>query len=213
MKLGLAAACAVMVAPMAAHAQGGNPNIDMEVLKKWSAAKTAHYHVEGAYHGWTPVSKRWTGSQGDVKDSLTVDFNWDINRRALIGAVAFTNGSSSVGAMRSTAEGCPPAEIAGIYEHFTVASGGAGATGAIELKGVRQYAPTRSPVECPASTALIATPGDQENVSVFLGVADPRMLSLGQTGVPNATVSADRKSYTLSDPDGWTWTATPTVVN
>ena len=213
MKLGLILASALAAAPMTTQAQGSNPDIDMEVVKKWSAVNTAHYHAEAAFHGWTKVSKRWAGSEGDVKDSLTADFNWDINKRELIGAVKFANGASSVGAMRSTMKECPAAQIAGIYEHVTVASGGASPSGGVELKGVRQYAPTKSPVECPASNALIATPGDQEDVSVLVIVADPRLLSVGQTGMPNVKVSADKKSYTVEDKSGWTWTVTPTPVN
>jgi hypothetical protein len=115
--------------------------------------------------------------------------------------------------MRSTIKERAVAEVSGIHEHVTATSGGAGPGGGVELKGARQYAPTKSPVERPASNAHVDTPGDLQDARLCVAAADPRMLAVGQTGMPNASVSADRKSYAIEGADDWKWTATPTVVN
>ncbi len=184
--------------------------IDMATLQKWSAAKTVHYRVEGTYRAWTPVSEKWKAAEGDVTDSLTIEFDMDISSLSVIGKPSFTDGASSVGSMRSALKECPVAQIAGAYEHLTT-SDVKGGPGRLEITGVRQYAPTKSPVECPASNALIATPGGAAEIMEAIYMFDPRMLAIGQTGMPNAVVSADHKTVTLTG-DGWTWTYTPTLV-
>ncbi|MEZ5894487.1 MAG: hypothetical protein R3C58_15245, partial [Parvularculaceae bacterium] len=76
MKTAIAATLALAAgAPTLASAQG----VDMATLQKWSSAKVVHYHVEGAYHAWTPVSQKWKAAEGDVTDSMTIDFDMDIN--------------------------------------------------------------------------------------------------------------------------------------
>ncbi|HNR75530.1 MAG TPA: hypothetical protein PKM48_00235 [Parvularculaceae bacterium] len=204
--------CALCAAPSFAGAQSGNPQIDMPTVQKWANVSVAHYHVEASFHQWTPVSKRWAGSEGEVTDSMTVDFDWDVNRRSLVGSATFANGTSSVAGMRSTLKECPASEIAGAYEHITVTSAAANAIGGVEMRGTRTYAPTKSPLECPASNALIATPGDEAETTLTLPVADPRMLGLSVTGDPRVTVTPDHKSFTIKGTDGWTWTMTPTIV-
>lgn len=212
MKIQMFVAALACAAPSVAASEAPNAKIDMATVQKWAQVSLSHYHVEGAFHKWTPVSKRWAAAEGDVTDSMTVDFDWDLNRRSLVGDATFSNGASSVAGMRSATKDCPAAVIAGAYEQFTAVTAGANASGGVEVRGTRTYAPTKSPVECPASNALIATPGDEVDAVVTLPVADPRLLGVGLTGDSKVSVSADRKSFTIVGDDGWTWTMTPTAL-
>lgn len=188
------------------------PQIDMATVQKWSRAEVASYHVGGVYSGWTGVSHQWAAAEGDVKDSLKVDFTWNLNQRKVVGDVKFSDGASSVGALRSSAKECPPPGRPGSFELFTTKSAAQdGGQPRIALKGERAYGQISVPLECPASLKLMTSPAKKADVTLYLAIPDPRMLGVGETGSPNVSVSKDHKTFTVTA-DGWTWTYTPTLV-
>jgi len=180
-----------------------NPQIDMAAVQKWSAARTARYHVEGVFQAWTQLSQKWSVAQGDATDTLTVDFDWSIRERKLVGDVKFDEGNSSVKGVRSATKDCPAPELAGTYEHIAVKSVVQDAPGRLAAKGIRAYAAVKAPLECPAS---------QEEVTEYIPVPDPMMLAVGATGDPNVTISPDHRSFIVRS-GGWTWTLTPTSLD
>jgi len=187
------------------------PQIDMATVQKWARAEVASYHFEGVYSGWTGVSHQWAAAEGDVKDSLNVDFVWNLNQRKVVGDVKFGNGASTVGAVRSSAKDCPPPSRPGSFELFTAKSAAQDFDARIVLKGERAFGEISVPLECPASLKLMSSPAKQVETTLYLAIPDPRMLGLGETGNPNVSVSKDHKTFTLTG-DGWTWTYTPTLV-
>lgn len=195
----------------AALLAGGAPQIDIATVQKWARAEVVSYHVDGAFSGWTSVSHQWASAEGDVTDSMTVDFEWNLNQRKVIGPVKFSNGGSSVKAVRSSLKDCPAPGMPASYEHFTGATAAQDFDARILLKGERAYGAIDVPLECPASLKLLASPAKTVEATLYLAIPDPRMLGLGDTGTPNVTVSTDHKSFTVKG-DGWTWTYTPRLV-
>ena len=170
-----------------------------------------HYHVAGVYDGWTAVSPKWTGGQVQATDSMKLDFDWDIRKRSLIGAVAFSNGGSSAKATRSTAKECPAPSMPSGYEHFEAASAKQDFDARIEIKGKRKYGAVMAPLECPASLKLTSVPASTADATEYIAVPEPMMLAVGQTGNPNVEIGKDRKTLVVKA-NGWTWTYTPTLI-
>ena len=203
----LAIASVISLSPFRANAQ-----IDMASVQKWSNAKTVHYHLEGTYRGWTGMSPKWTTGQAEASDSATIDFDWDVRAQKVIGDVKFSNGSSSVGATRSTLKDCPAPVVKGAYEHLTIVRIEQDGQPRLTLKGSRTYPDVEVPLECPASLKLMSTPGSTLDVTDYVAVPEPMMLAVGVTGNPNLTVDKDHKTFVLTG-EGWSWTYTPTPID
>jgi hypothetical protein len=208
----LAAASAISLAAAALPASGGDPQIDMASVQKWSNAKTVHFRIDGAYRAWTPMSPKWTMGEGDASDSATIDFDWDVRAHKVIGQVTFTNGGSAVGATRSAHKECPAPVVKGAYEHLTIEAITQDSQPRLVVKGARAYPAVEAPLECPASLKLMPAPGSTAETTDYVAVPEPTMLAVGVTGNPNLTVSRDHKTFVLKG-DGWAWTYTPSLIH
>lgn len=151
------------------------------------------------------------GGLGEVTDSMTVDFVWNLNQRKVVGDIKFANGASSVKAVRSSVKDCPAPGRPASFEYLTVKSAAQDFDARITMKGERAYGEISVPLECPASLRLMTSPAKNTDTTTYLAIPDPRLLGLGETGNPNVMVSKDHKTFTITG-DGWTWIYTPTLV-
>ena len=200
----LAVAAAVLVLP--SHAQ------DMAVAEKWAKAKVIRYRVEGVHKARVPMVAGSFEARADVTDRVTIEYTWDVKKKALTGPLTVVDGKSEIQNLKADGTNCPPPQLDGEYEHFqTVSNGMLGDL--IQLHGTRTYPGARLS-QYPASCSLRPVKGSTEKVTLhFGGSADLQFLALPAMppGAP-VSVSADRKSFTIRGAENWYWTYTPTFV-
>lgn len=185
--------------------------IDMAAVQRWSNVKTVRYHVAGSFQGWTPVSSQQS-AEGNVTDAATLDFDWNVRQRMMIGEPKFQNAKSAVTALRDRGE-CTTPVLKGEYEHLEITDVKADDMGRVVLTGTRVYPAALAASECPASKALIPAAPKQQTVTEYLAVPDPRIMATAGMGpgTPNVTFTPDKKSFILKI-GGWSWTVTPTPL-
>jgi hypothetical protein len=190
---------------------GAAPQIDMATVQKWARAEVASFHVDAVFDGWTGVSHQWGAAEGEVSDSLKVDFVWNLNLRKVVGDVKFSNGGSTVKGVRSSLKECPTPGMPSGYEHFIVNSAAQDFDARIVLKGERAYGAVQVPLDCPSSMQMKSSPAKTVAATEYLAIPDPRMLGVGETGNPNVVVSKDRKTFVVKA-NGWTYAYTPILA-
>lgn len=183
----------------------------MAAVQRWASVKTVRYHVAGSSQGWTAVAGAQS-AEGDVRDSATLDCDWNVRQRAITGEPKFQNANSEVKALRDKGECTKPA-LNGDYEHLEITGIKADEMGRIVLTGIRSFPAASVATECPASKALLPVAGKQQGVTEYLAVPDPRIMATAgmSQGTPNVTFTPDKKSYILKV-GGWRWTVTLTPL-
>lgn len=183
--------------------------VDMAALQRWANVKVVSYHIVGTFEGWTPVSSK-ISAEGNVTDSVTLDFSWNVGQRKIVGEPKFQNANAAVKALRDKGQ-CTTPVLKGDYEHLDVTNVGSDDMGRIVVTGTRLFPPANVASECPASKALLPAAGKQQPVTEYPAVPDPRIMATAgmASGTPNLTFTPDRKSYVMKGAR-WTWTVTPT---
>jgi hypothetical protein len=185
------------------------PQVDMAEVMKWSNAKVVRYHVEGVYEAWTPIADE--ASQSNVTDGLVMDVIWEMRARKAQGMPQIQNKASTSKGLRNIHPPCPAPVMKGQYEHFEAKEVGFDGQDRMALKGIRSFPPIDAGLDCPASNALKASPAKQTEVTEYIALPNPMMLSVGSFNTPNMTVTPDKKSFILKT-GNWTWTYTPSLV-
>lgn len=206
--LSVAAAFAGLLALPSAAQTGG---MDMAAMQKWSSAKVVKYRVEGVHGARAPVVKGDYEGKADVTDRLTVEFTWDVRKRAIIGPVTVVDGKTELRNIKSDGTNCPPPQLKGEYEHFQSVSHSLGSPDQVQIKGTRTYPPA-SVSNYPASCSMRAVPGGREEETVWVAGVAPEVLGMPVMPKSPVAIAADRKSFSVKGAGGWVWTYTPTLV-
>lgn len=193
--------------PVTVRSQQG---YDLAAAQKWATAKVVKYRVEGKHQARAPVVHGDYEGKGDVVDTVTLEFNWDMKKRGIVGAIAVTDGKTAVGNLKSDGTNCGPPQLKGDYEHFqSVSSSAMGNT--VHVKGTRTY-PAAAVSNYPASCSMHSIPGARVDAMLPVPVMKPEVLGMPIVAGGPFTVSADRKSVTVKGAENWVWTLTPTLV-
>jgi hypothetical protein len=189
---------------------------DMDLAAKWSAYAVVRYVVTGAYQGEPTIisSGKGQGRKAKVTDRVQLTFDWNQNETSLVGTVKVTNSPSAVALIEQP--GCPPTRLTGTYDHWEVASAEAMAN-LLQLAGKRSYPAGALPASgdngsCVAGWDEVAA--RTESVEMQLQVFPTMFFGMPQAMGADMSISKDGKSIVFVDqPNGWTWTFTPTPVN
>lgn len=201
------AGCAVCASP--ARAQ------DTDLAAKWSGYAVVRYVVTGTYQGEPTIisSGKGQGRKAHVTDRVELAFDWNQNETSLVGTVQVTNSPSAVALIEQP--GCPPTRLTGTYDHWEVASAEAMAN-LIHLAGKRSFPAGALPTSgdsgnCVAGWDEVAA--RTESVDMDLQVIPTVFFGMPQAMSAEMSISKDAKSIVFVDqPNGWTWTFTPTPV-
>jgi hypothetical protein len=186
-------------------------DMDMAVAQKWSSAKVVKYRVEGLHKARVPVVFGDYEGKADVTDRITVEFNWDVTKRKVVGPVTVTDGKTELANIKSDGTNCPPPQLKGEYEHFQTVSHSMTSGDQVQIKGTRTY-PAASVSNYPGSCSMRAIPGKKEDATLYIGGAEPAVLGMPIMAAGPLRVAADRKSFTMMGAENWMWTFTPTLV-
>lgn len=198
------AAIAALMAPQF----GG---MDMAVAQKWSSAKVVHYRIAGVHDGREMVVFGDYEGKADVLDRVTVELDWDVRKRKVIGAVKVTDAASELKNVRSDGTNCPPPQLNGAYEHFQSVSHSMTTNDQIVVKGTRTY-PAAKVSNYPASCSMRSIPGGKEDTILGVAIVAPDVLGMPITKDGPVVVAADRKTFSVKAGDSWVWTYTPTLT-
>lgn len=189
--------------------------VDMDLMAKWSAVTVVRYAVVGEFAGDPTVLSGALGynAQAHVTDRVELSFDWNQNETALVGTPTFKNSPSKFSL--TPVAGCPPARISGAYDHIEIHS-------VKQFSSVLQVATTRSypagsvphaTETAPCGAEWDAATAKVDTAEIMLLVPPTIYLAMPAAGGSTMSISADRKSMILKDPNnGWTWTYTPTAV-
>lgn len=186
---------------------------DDAALKKWSSVSIVRYEAEGVLsdkHVQLPADE--ADLYGDVVERVSLAFDWDKNRKAIVGTPTISNFPAVVSNLVAIEKGCPVGKLNGAYEHFDVVSMAADGAGAIELKAKRIHPETMVTQACGSSMTKFA--GGVSDQSTFVAPPDPVMLAY-RSMMPKdgpITFSADGKSMIMKAlNNNWVWTFTPSA--
>jgi hypothetical protein len=187
---------------------------DVDMMAKWSAVAVVRYVVVGEFAGEPTIMWGANGfsRKGRVTDRIEVTFDWNQNEMALVGTPTVKNFPSSV--VETAVPGCPAARINGTYEHLD----GVAAkqfSSVLELAATRRYPAGAIPYagEGACGEAWDTAADSLETVDMMLLVLPTVYFGMPAAGGANLSISKDGKSMILVDePNGWTWTYTPTPV-
>lgn len=182
--------------------------MDAAVMEKWSSAKVVKYLVEGVHSGRTSVVFGDYEGKADVVDRVTVEFTWDVQKRALIGSVTVADGKSELSNLKSDGTNCPPPKLDDEYEHFQSVSNELISGDQIQIKGTRTY-PAASVSNYPASCSMRAIPGEKEEAFLWVARIEPEALGMPNSPGSPISIATDRNSFTVKGADNWVWTYTP----
>jgi len=211
----LAPLCAVFGFLQARPAAGQGYDLDAQL--KWDAAKVLHYRIMGDYSGGMLILRGSQASRGgSVTDRVEVEFDWDNQGKAIVGAPTVRNFPTNVVAVGGGPEGlgCPAPRMVKPPEFATVTR--VSATGnqlrieftSLSGEGAVPWMRNSSSSGCgdiwdPA--APISGTGSLE-----LQFYPAMMLAMGPAA--GDIVSKDGKSFVSKSVDGWSWVMTPTIV-
>lgn len=187
-------------------------SVDMDALTRWSQAKVVHYHGEGVYQAQTVIAYHDTSGQATVTDHVTIDFDWDINKEHLVGAVKIGNAKSTLKDLRNVETSCPPPKPAGEFEYIDATSGEQTARGRLDLKGTTTYPTIEVTAYCRGSWQKKTVQANKEAITVYAPVLNPMVLAIPMGNEEKLVVAPDKKSFSITT-EAWTWTYTPTVVS
>lgn len=108
----------------------------------------------------------------DVADRVTLSFDWDKAKQALVGFPSFQNYPAEVSNLVGIAAGCPAGKLNGAYEHFDIVEVKVIESGPIELVGKRIHPDTMVAESCGAGLRLYK--GADETRSEYIVAAGSR---------------------------------------
>ena len=181
--------------------------MDMNEMMKWAQAKLIRYHVFGQHDGKATVSSIGSG-YGDVHDTVTLDFNWDLSA-GLVGQVAFKNAQTTVSNLRDYEAKCVPPIIKGPFEFLDVKSVAPGVSMTLVLTGTTSYPVVEVSKVC---TSRTAAPAKVVNQRIEIEVVSPVVFGMGAAPASNVKVDKSNHTIVVTKPDGWVWTFSPSVA-
>ena len=181
--------------------------MDMNEMVKWAQAKLIRYHVVGQHDGKATVSSTGSG-YGDVHDTVTLDFNWDLSA-GLVGQVAFKNAQTSVTNLRDFEAKCVPPIIKGPFEFLDVKSVTPGVSMTLVLTGTTSYPVVEVAKFCTSRTSVPAKVVDRR---IEIEVMSPVLFGMGAAPAANVKVNKSNHTLVVTKPDGWVWTFSPAVA-
>jgi hypothetical protein len=178
-------------------------------------AKVLHYTVVGvntAKHVQIPAAD--ADQYGDIVEKVTLSFDWDVEKKAMIGAATIANAPAEVSNLSGMRDQCPAGEMKGPFELFdaTEVRPMASSEGVLEVVGVRKHPDTMVAESCGAGRKLYKAA--QVPVSTPIAPPEPGLFQVLQfaPGTDTIRLSADKKSVVMGSlNDTWEWTYTPTV--
>lgn len=207
-RIALLAACAAFLAPALAHAQF----VEEAKIALWDKVVVVHYEAVGEFrqkHVQIPPTD--ADLYGDVFERVTVSFDWDRKKKALVGKPTFRNDPGQVTNLFGMDRKCPTGKLNGAYEHFdAVEVKHAGGEAPLELVGKRIHPETMVAESC--GNKLRRYKGATKPVTEYLLAVDPKALAFkGMGDAGGIRVTPDGKSIVIgAQNSGWTWTYTPT---
>ena len=181
---------------------------DMDAMMKWSRADVIKYHNVGVYSAKTDVIAGIDIGYADVTDRVVIDLTWKLSEGKLVGTPAITNEKSVLKNLTNAEPKCNPPVLRGEYEHFTLLSIKPGPAGDYLMQVQQVYPPATVIQVCSGAPKQVA--GETETESREFGVASPMILAMPAPG-GNITIAPDKKSFSVKDNKGWTWTYTPSL--
>lgn len=178
-------------------------------------AKVLHYTVVGvntAKHVQIPAAD--ADQYGDVVEKVTLAFDWDVEKKAMIGAATITNAAAAISNLTGMGDQCPAGEMKGPFEYFdaTEVRPAPGSDGVLEVVGVRKHPDTMVAESCGAGRKLYKAA--EEPVSTPIAPPEPGLFEMLKfaPATPTIKLSADGQSVVMGSlNDTWEWTYTPTV--
>lgn len=179
-----------------------------------TGAKVLHYTAVGinrAKHVQIPAAD--ADQYGDIVEKVTLEFDWDVAKKALIGPVNITNGAAEVSNLTGMGDECPAGEMKGPFEYFDATEvKPMGGDGVLEVVGVRKHPDTMVAESCGAGRKLYKAA--QVPVSTPIAPPDPGLFEMLKfaPATPTIRLSADGLSLVMGSlNDTWEWTYTPAV--
>lgn len=200
---------AVALATSASFADSSAQNIDMAAVQRWASVAVVHYEIVGenrSKHVQIPPTD--ADLYGDVLERVRLSFDWDVKKKAPIGAIKITNEPAQVTNLEGIGKECPAGKLNGAFELFDVDTATPVSGGALRLVGRRIHPDTLVTEACgknlrPYKGAVVP----QEQV---IAVPEPAIMAFPSTS-PTIRKSADGKSLMIGAlNDSWVWTLTPT---
>ena len=197
--------CLLPAAVAALSVTAGAQQMDMQAVQRWSSAKTIFYAVEGIFADQASMTATM-GGVGDVRDRVTMSFEWNLSESKLVKLLSLNNYPSEVKNLRDREPTCLAPTLKGTYEHATVLEVTNGLGGALDMKVERSYPAVDVAQSCTASRKSI--PAQKKTEMQQMGVPSPILIAMGAPTSGNVSYTADKKSIIVKD-RGWTWTFTP----
>jgi len=194
---------------------GAWQSVDQTLLKKWKSAAVIHYQITGVHKEREKVVFGDYEGKGDVTDTIKLEFDWDTKARKVIGEVKVIDEATQVANIKSDGTDCPPPSLNGKFERFKTVKTEVRASGQIRIDGLISFPPARVS-NYPAGCSMRSIPGGEERDTLFVAAGGAEILAYTLPADPKlnrgASISADRKSYTVPGAENWIWTYTPTLV-
>jgi len=177
-------------------------------------AKVLHYTAVGinrAAHVQIPAAD--ADQYGDIVEKVTLEFDWDVEKKAVIGSVRITNAAAEVSNLTGMGGNCPAGEMKGPFELFdaTEVRALADSEGVLEVVGVRKHPDTAVAESCGAGRKLYKAA--QVPVSTPIAPPEPGLFQVVKfAATPTVKLAPDGVSLAMSSlNDTWEWTYTPAV--
>jgi hypothetical protein len=213
MKFRLTAATLVCAMTMIV-APAFSQNFDAAAEAKWSKVEIVHFEVVGEIadkHVQIPPVD--ADLYADVKDRVTLSFDWNRKKNIFIGLPKFQNHPGIATNLSGMERSCTAGKINGPYEHFDIVEIKQTAPGdAVELIGKRIHPETLVSESC--GPKLRPYKGGVTAQSVYISPPDPQMLAMAGMLPANSPIKAtpDGKSIVMKAlNNNWVWTYTPTA--
>jgi len=184
---------------------GQEPQMDMNEIMKWSQAQFIRYHVVGNHDTKASVSSAGIGF-ADVKDSVTIDFLWDL-AQGLVGEAKFVNVATTTTNLRDLEPTCLPPVLKGPFEFYDLQKVEPGISMTLMLTVKTTYPVVAVAQSCTASrrnepAKVIERPEE-------LPVPSPVGFGMGAANTSELEFHKDKQQIVYRK-SGWVWTFTPT---
>src|SRR5215210_3915552 len=186
--------------------------VDNDLMMKWSNASIVRFQVVGEYKGdATIMASQKVRRDAHVADHVSLAFNWNQAENTIVGNPTIKNSASTAVIIPVT--GCPAARISRAYDHWDVQSSVTVAN-TLRLSGLKTFAAGSVPYANEKTCGTYWDDVDQPAATVTMMLPIPSTLVFAMPAAlgEGMVLSADKKSIVVTNPDGWTWTFTPTIV-
>lgn len=188
------------------------PGMDMAVMQKWSNAKVIRYQVSGLHNARKGIIFGDHEGKADVTDKINVEFTFSTKTGKIVGEPKITDFPSTIANIKADGTNCPPPQLNGSYEHFTMTKYSVSNGNQIQITGSQTF-PNANVSQYPASCSFHAVAGGKVEKNLFLTVVQATLLGMPiPKEAKGMAVTPDKKSIIITGADNWVWTYTPTVV-